>query len=45
MFVPRAGPRRPRSLHSPKLRPNADHYAYALTDHREVDRSLALARL
>jgi len=30
---------------SPKLRPNGDHYVYALTDYREVDRSIALARL
>jgi hypothetical protein len=34
-----------RSLHPPKLRPNGDRYVYALTDDREVDRSIALARL
>jgi hypothetical protein len=34
-----------RSLHSPKLRASGDHYVYALNDYREVDRSIALARL
>ena len=30
---------------SNRTRPNGDHYVYALTDYREVDRSIALARL
>jgi hypothetical protein len=34
-----------RSLLSPKLRTNGDRYVYALTDYREFDRSIALARL
>ena len=42
-YSPHGLRRRRGSLHSKRIA--ADHYVYALTDYREVDRTIALARV